>query len=908
MAEIMEQLMEIGRRLRMLLGQNKFDGELDDELWLHRELKEQELKDSGVAANDAPNRAMREVGNTLRLREESREAWGWSWLENCVQDLRFGLRMLRKSPGFAAVAIATLALGIGANTAIFSVAQSVLLRALRAPNVDRLMFVSRGYPGAPEGLGGGSFTYAAYHDMLAMNQSFDSLAAFQSFGALALTDGGEPVRVNVNYVTPNYMELLGAHTALGRIFRAEEDRYGDADAVIVLSHGFWQRQFAGAENTVGRTIHLNQQSFQVIGVASESFEDAPVEADSGEDVDAWIPLGLSNRLTGLSVPGVRTAPAILWGIGRLKPGVTEGQARAEFSAIGKKFAEMYPQTDRAHTVVAQPLKEQVVGAFYKPIWLLLAGSAFILLIGCANVANLLLARLGARHRELAVRNALGASPSRLVRQMLVENFLLVGIAAVAGLLLAVWGVAGLRVWGRLNLPSFLQFHVDGGVLGISILCSMLTGVVFGLGPALAGSRVDIRDALSQSGRQGGSLGRRGAARILVVAEVCLAMVLLVGAGLILKSFHQLTTIDLGFSTKNLLTLRLDLNSSTSDEAAVQFTDRLIKNLEVIPGVTSATLFGPNMPGHATWVIEGMAEGRDASDPKNIVGSNRHSVNPGALANLGIPLLRGRDFTPQDDAAKPLVAIISQGTAQNLWPGQDALGKRFQDVNHNVWLTVIGITADTRMAQRFVLSDAAMGYAPAGIGPQQDVFLPYAQHAVGALVIALRIQGDAAAITSAARSTVFSMDSSLPVYDVALLDERLANQDQASRAMTTLTSAYALLALFLAALGLFGVLANSVSRRTQELGIRAALGATRGDILRMVMREGLGLTLAGIAAGVAGALIMTRAMTSLLFGVQPGDPGVFAGIAALLIVVAALACYIPARRATRVDPLVALRNE
>jgi predicted permease len=899
---------ELVRRIRMLLERGRFGGELDEELRLHRDLKEQELRDAGVAAEDARYRAKLEVGNTLRVREESREAWGWGWLEDSIQDLRYGMRILWKSPGFAAVATLTLALGIGANTAIFSVAQSVLLRALQAPGVDRLMFISRGYPGAPEGLGGGSFTYAAYHDMLQMNQSFDSIAAFQSFGALALTDGGEPVRVNINYVTPNYMELLGARAALGRLFRAEEDRYGDADAVVVLSHGFWQRQFAGAENIVGRTIHLNQQGFKVIGVTAESFEDAPVESDSGEGVDAWVPLGLSTRLTGLSVPGNRSGAAILWGIGHLKPGVPQAQARAEFSAIGKKFAEMYPQTDRAHTLVAQPLKDQVIGAFYKSIWLLLAGSAFILLIGCANVANLLLARLGARHRELAVRNALGATPGRLVRQMLVENLLLVSIAAVVGLLSAVWGIEGLRLWGRLNLPAFLQFRVNGWVLEISIFCSVLAGLVFGLGPALAGSRVDIRDALSQCGRQGGALGRRGAGRILVVAEVCLAMVLLVGAGLILKSFHRLTSIDLGFNTKNLLTLRLDLNSNTSDEAAAQFADRLIKNLGIIPGVSSATLLGPNMPGHATWVIEGIAERRDANDPKNIVGSSRHSVNPGALANLGIPLLRGRDFTPQDNAAKPLVAIISQGTAQKLWPGQDALGKRFRDIIHNVWLTVIGITADARMAQRFVLSDAAMGYTPAGIGAQDDVYIPYAQHAVGALVIALRIKGDAAAITSAARSTIFSMDSTLPVYDVALLEERLANQDQASRAMTTLTGAYALLALFLAALGLFGVLAHSVSRRTQELGIRAALGATRGDILRMVMREGLALTLIGIATGVVGALFLTRAMTSLLFGVKPSDPVVFAGIIALLISVAGLACYIPARRATRVNPLVALRYE
>lgn len=306
---------KFARRLRMLLEREKFDSDMDEEIRLHREWKERELKEAGLSAEEAHYRAHRETGNTLRLREESREAWGWNWLEEFMLDFRYGARMLRKSPGFTTVAVLTLALGIGANTAIFSAAQSVFLRAVQAPSVDRLMFVSRGYPGAPEGLGGGSFTYAAYHDMLEMNTSFDSLAAFQSFGALALTDGGEPVRVNVNYVTPSYLDLLGARAKFGRLFRPEEDRYGDAEAVIVLSHGFWQRQFAGAEDIVGRTIHLNQQGFKVIGVTSESFEDAPVEADSGEGVDAWVPLGLSRRLTGLSVPGDRSAAAILWASG-----------------------------------------------------------------------------------------------------------------------------------------------------------------------------------------------------------------------------------------------------------------------------------------------------------------------------------------------------------------------------------------------------------------------------------------------------------------------------------------------------------------------------------------------------------------------------------------------------------------
>lgn len=827
-------------------------------------------------------------------------------METLRRDFRSGLRMLRNAPGFSLVVVLTLALGIGASTAIFSVAHSVFFRAVSYPESDRLMFVSRGYPGFPQG--GGNFTYPAYHDMLEQNTSFETLAAFQSFGALALTDAPDPVRVNVNYVTPSYLDLLGTKTTLGRTFRTEEDRFGDGDAIVVLSHGLWERQFGKDRAIVGKTIHLNQQALSVVGVAAESFVDAPGEMDSGEAVDAWIPLGLAHKFTGYSGATDRNA-AILWGVGKLKTGVTREQAHAEFLEIAKRLEQAYPQTDRGFNLVVRPLRDQLVGQFYSPTWLLIGGSAFILLIGCANVASLLLTRLHGRQREMAVRLALGGTRFRLMRQLLMESFILVCLAGSLGALAAAGGVKALTWWGRANLPRLLQFHVDGWMLLVSLAIAAASGLLFALGPALVGSRGDMQDALGQSGRQGASLGRRRGAKVLVISEVGLAIVLLVGAGLLVKSLHRLTTLDLGFDSRNLLTMRVDLNSDryTPVETRVAFTTQLVDAMRIVPGVKSVTLTGPGIPGRATWVIEAFPEGRDPNDSKSIVMSNRHSVNPGALANLGIPLLRGRDFTSHDTANSQLVAIVSESTAKASWPGQDPIGKRFRNNSSQDWITVVGLAKDARLAQRFELSDAAIGIPPSGLGPQRNVYLPYPQRPNRAVVLAVRTD-QPEAVVQGMRAKLSALDATLPLYQISLLEDRLKDQDQASRAVTTLTACYAGVALFLAAIGLFGLLAHAVSRRTQEIGIRMALGALPARVLRMILVEGLLLTGIGILNGLLASVLLTRIAANLLFGVSATDPAVYASIVGLLLVVAMLSCYVPARRATRVDPMVALRYD
>jgi putative ABC transport system permease protein len=462
-----------------------------------------------------------------------------------------------------------------------------------------------------------------------------------------------------------------------------------------------------------------------------------------------------------------------------------------------------------------------------------------------------------------------------------------------------------------NLPAVAQFELDRSMIWSSAIVSLLTLLVFGLGPALVGSRTDLLDVLNRGGRSGGGLARSRTPRLLIVVEVGLAFVLLVGAGLLLKSLRNMTTIDLGFDTRNLLTLRLDLNANrySQESGRVNFTKELLENLKRIPGVSSANVWGPGMPGRATWVIEAIPEGRQPDDPRSIVMSARHSINPGAMAEMGIPLLRGRDFTWRDDADGAPVAIVSESTANASWPGEDPLGKRFLPIGRSQkYVTVIGVAADAKLRQRLDLSDAALGIRPGGLGPQLDVYLPYPQRPNRSLVIALRSQADSEAILPAIRSTIAGLDPTLPGYDISSLDDRLAAQDIPSRAMTVVTAGYALVALFLASLGLFGVLAHAVSRRTQELGLRMALGAQRSDLLLMVLREGLVLLFAGIVGGAAAATALTRLMGSLLFGVSAADPTVYLGISMVLLLVAVSACYLPAWRATQVDPMVALRSE
>jgi putative ABC transport system permease protein len=823
-------------------------------------------------------------------------------------DLTFAFRMLRKSSRFTAAVVLILAIGIASNTIIFGLARSVFVRPMPYPDPSRLVYVSQSYPGFPEG--GGQFSYPTFRDILEQNNSFDSLAAYQISGALALTDRGEPVRVAVTYCTPSYFTLLGVQTELGRVIQEKENWLNGAEPVVVLSYSFWQRQFAAARDIIGQSIHLNDRQFTVIGVTAKGFHDSLYEQEYGEESNAWIPLGLSYSLTGFANPNDRVA-GILWGIGHLKAGVSVADARADLAALGKRLEQTYPQSFRGYGLVARSLKDQLLGQFYSPAWILTVASAFLLLIGCANVGNLLLGRLMSHQRELAVRAALGASPAQLAKHLLMENAVLLLMAGTAGTFLAVWGTGALRSWASAHLPAVIQLEANRSALIASIAVSLVTGLLFGLAPAIIGSKVDLRDALSQSGRQGQSLARRKSRKILVVAEVALALALLAVAALMMNSFRKLASTDLGFKTGNLLTLRLDLRSQhyTEPAARARFARTLVDALQPLPGVQSVTLWGPSMLGRATWVYIAYPEGRTPDDADARLMMGRHSVNPGALANLEIPLLKGREITWQDTLETPFVAVISESVAKKLWPGQDALGKRMRSaVGDFPWITVVGIARDAHHARRMDLDDAAAGIRPHGLGPQYDVYFPYLQRPNQGVTVAVRTIGDRRSVSQELRAAVLSLDPALPIYDLALLDERLAEQVAPMRIIALVSAAYSLLALFLAGFGLFAVLAQDVSQRTHEIGIRMALGAAPANVLKLILREGLALTLAGLVAGLAGTMLITRPMQAFLFGVSPAEPAVLAPITLLLAGVAILACWIPARRAMRLDPLDALRQD
>jgi putative ABC transport system permease protein len=827
-------------------------------------------------------------------------------MDTLWQDFRYALRRLARSPFFASVVVLTLAVGIAATTIMFGIADGVLFRRLPYPDADRLVWISHGVPGFPQG--GATFSYPVYSDILEQNTSFDAMAAYAGWNSLVLTGRDEPVRVVANCVTPSYLTMLGARTQLGRLMRPEEDRFGSGDAVVVLSHGFWQRQLGGNPAVVGTTIHLNDRPFNVIGVSAADFRDSPNEEEHSEEVDVWIPLGLAYEMTGTSNAADRGGTGN-WSLGRMKAGVTLAQARQDLAVINQREAATYPQTDVGYTLVARPLKDYLLGRLFSPTRILLLASFCLLLIGCANVANLLFARLLVRQRELAVRSALGASASRLARHLLIENALLTAGAGAVGFVLADWGMRVFRAWAPLHLPSMV--HVQGGsqVFLASMSVALVTGLCFGVAPALLSSRVNIEDTLRQGGRQGQGMAHRRGQKLLVVAEVALALVVLLAAGMLAESFRRLEATPLGFDTSNLLTLRLELPSAhyPDDASRARFAQLLEEKLQSLSGVQSVTLWGPSMLGRARNAYIAFPEGARADDPNERLLMDRHSINPGALANLGIPLLRGRDITWQDGATSPPVAVISEGVANRLWPGKDPIGKRMRSATgYTPWVTVIGVARDSRQAQRFDLNEVNSGIAPAGVGPQYDAYFSVLQRPNPRVTVALRVSSNVATVGRELKDAVLSLDSALPVFDLAMLDDRLAAQLAPSRLVALISSGFAGVALFLAAFGLFAVLAHDVSQRTHEIGVRMALGAQRRDVLGLVLREGLALTAAGLLVGAGLGVQVSATIQDFLFGISPSDPIVYATVAGVLIVVALIACWIPARRAMRFDPITILR--
>jgi predicted permease len=814
-------------------------------------------------------------------------------MENLLQDLRYGIRMLAKKPAFAAVAVLALALGIGANTAIFSVVNAVLLRPLPFKDPDRLMIVwedntKLGFPKdtpAP----------ANFVDWRDQNQVFDGMAAVatQTFN---LTGAGEPEKLEGQRVSASFFPLLGVEPTLGRSFLPEEDR-PEGERVVIMSHGLWQRRFGSDPAIVGKPLTLNGQPYTVVGVMPKSFRfPDPFESETEEN-SVWVPIAFSSQEAS------NRGGHYLLVYARAKPGVTVKQAQADMNTIAARLQQQYPDTNTSLGAVVTSLHEQVVGDIRPALLILLGAVAFVLLIACANVANLLLARAAARQKETALRTALGASRSRLIAQFMTESVLLAALGGAVGLLLAVVGMRVLVALMPANLSQAKDINIDAKVLGFTLLVSLVTGVIFGLAPALHASRPDLNESLKEGGKGTAGVARSRVRGLLVISEVALALVLLIGAGLLINSFLRLRSVDPGFNADNLLTMKVVLPRLKYPDPVrrTAFYDELLQRVSSLPGVQSAGVT-TNLPltfkgNNGGVTIEGRPE--PAPDERPIVITR--TVSPDYFRTMNIPVLKGRQFSPQDTADKPGVVIVSEATARQFWPGEDAIGKRIKLGGFNSdapWLSVVGVAKDVR---QFELD----------IAPKPQAYFPYAQMTYSYLAprdLVVRTSGDPLGLAAAVRGEVWAIDKDQPVSNVATMEQILSNSVARQRFNMLLLVIFAAVALVLAAVGIYGVISYSVTQRTHEIGIRMALGATSKDVLTLVVGQGLKLVSAGVGIGLGSAFVLTRLMQSLLFGVSATDPTTFAAISAVLVAVAMLASYVPARKATKVDPMVALRYE
>ena len=814
------------------------------------------------------------------------------------KEIRYGITSLRKHPGFSFTVVLVLALGIGANSAIFSVVNGVLLRPLPYQNPDRLVMIWGNFQKLSiERLPAKA---AEYEDYRAQSQIFEEVAGFENQN-LNLAGGEQAERITAARITPNLFSLLGAQTDHGRGIAGDENQPG-RDKVVVLSHGLWQRRFGGQKSAVGQTLRLNEQNYTVIGVMPASFQFPHASLPFGEPADVWIPLAYSSEQVAQ-----RQGPYYLNVIGRLKPEVTLGQARAELNALGQKFETQYRgyrgpnNADGGWRITLTALREEAIGSRRRALLLLFGAVALVLLIACANVANLLLVRASLRQKELAVRLALGATRWRIARQLLIESLLLAFLGGISGLLIALWGVDSLAALQSANLPRLTEIAVDFRVLVFTGLLTICTAVLFGLAPAWQASRFDLQRTLKQNRTAGPGHGRHSSWRnVLLIGEVTLSLVLLVGAGLLVNSFLRLQHLKPAIATDQLLTVEINLSDSSYHEAAQAstFFGELVRRVEGLPGVQAASVstarplsgFARNDP----FAVEGRP-----LDPSNLNFAGWQMVGANYFHALGIPLVQGRDLTRTDmDPGAPVVAVINESMARRYWPNENPIGRRITlglPRPENPWVTIIGIAKDLPHRALDSLPQPDW-YLSRPLGPQRNQ------------ILFVRTAGNPTDLAAPIREIVAALDPNQPVANIKTMTDVVAGTVAPRRLNMLLFTLFAALALLLATLGIYGVMAYSVAQRTHEIGVRMALGAQPGDVLRLVIGKGMTLTLIGVALGIAIALALTRLMATLLFGVSPTDLITFAAVSAFLIMIALLACYVPARRATKVAPLVALRYE
>ncbi len=802
-----------------------------------------------------------------------------------LQDLRYGLRILINNPGYALVGVIALGLGIGANAGAFTGISALILHPLPFKDLDRLVMMWE--TSARLRLERDPVAPANFIDWRDQSTAFEQMAAYRSWD-VNLTGVDQPERLQGCLVSASFFPLLGVSPSLGRVFSPEEEQVGH-DQVVVVSHGFWQRSLGANPNIVGAWVILDGRAFTVVGVMSPEF-DFPL------GTDLWGPLAFTTEERGQR--GVH----LLSVLARLQPGVSLPQARAEMAAVASRLERQYPSTNAERGVRVVPLLEAVVSALTIRFMLIIgAAGGFVLLLACANVANLQLARVTGRHKEIAIRAALGASRWQLVRQLIAESVLVSLLGAVLAVLMAVWGVDLTRAAIPQEIyrarPGLKYLAVDSGVLGFTLILALLAGMISGLVPALHASGrktlFALNDALKEGGRTSGAGRAGGRARgLLVVTEMALALVLLVGAGLMVKTFRHMSTVDAGFNPRNLLTMRLALPVARYHQAhqAAAFYRQVRERLAALPEVQAAATAG-NLGTAEGFLIEGRPEPQP-SEPRPDV----QPVSANYFRAMGIPILRGRPVSEQDAAEAPLAAVLSESLVRHYWPrAGNPVGARVKVGGpQSPWLSVVGVVGDVK--------DWFSGE------PEPAIYLSHLQRPQHSMKLLIRTSGDPLRLASGARAQVRSLDPDQPVYDVESMEQYLAGQTSGIRISATMIAVFAAMALVLAAAGIYGVISYSAAQRTHEMGVRMALGATRGDVLMAVVGPALKLALAGLAVGLPAAYAMSRAMSSTLFGVIALDVGTFAAFTLLLAAVALAACYIPARRATRVDPAVALRYE
>ncbi len=820
-------------------------------------------------------------------------------MQTLWQDLRYGARMLLKQPSFTLIAVLTLALGIGANTAIFSVINGVLLRPLPYEQSDRLVLVNE----RSRQMDGMSISWPNYTDWRAQQRVFDGIAVYNR-GNYNLTGTGEPEQLRAGQVTANLFSVLRVKPLVGRVFTADEDKPGGAP-VVVLSYGLWQRRFGGDAGLVNRTLSLNDKSYTVIGVMPEGFK-------FPSRVEMWVPVG---QLAGEAAWQQRGNHPGLYGVARLKDGVTIEQARTGMDNIAAGLETRYRDSNDGNRVRIIALLENYVGDVRQRLWVLLGAVGFVLLIACANVANLTLARATLRQKELAVRAALGAGRWRIARQLLTESVLLAVLGGGGGLLLAQWGVELILKVSPDGIPRAAEINLDSRVLGFTLLVAILTGVIFGLIPAWQASKVGLHEALKEAGR--GNSGRQWLRGSLVVTEIAAALMLLVGAGLLIRSFYRLHQVNPGFSYDRLLSVNIALPERKYNEQQQRdFYVHLLDNLRATPGVESAAVASGLPLGNNGWQNSFVVEGRPAPPVSETPLVELCLISPDYFKTLGIPLKAGRYFNAQDnkqhlagrdlsgyraDERRPLglnVIIIDEELARKHWPNEDPVGKRLRlgPDTRLPWLTVVGVVGRVRMEELKSGAGFVQGY------------VAYEQTPFGNMTLVVKSALDPTTLIATVRRQVLALDPNQPIYGIRTMEQIRDESIVTEKLNLTLWSLFAALALALALVGVYGVMSYAVTQRTHELGIRVALGAQSSDVLRLVIGQGMRLALLGVVCGLGGAWLLTRLMKNWLFGVSATDPLTFGVIAVLLALVALLACWIPARRATKVDPMVALRCE